>query len=161
MKSLITCFTPSYLHTYVLSLLIAQLTWPTEDHFTFFFIIMLLQCTLCPFGGVLFKRHKSVYVKSLSGFTSFSFVGCSKCLFLLALFSRMPAIGCRSTGWSTVTAASSTWMTYSATWLTTKTGWVARYERWWRHWLRLHWFTSFSAWLRVNVDGVGFLNGGS
>lgn len=46
-----------------------------------------------------------------------------------SLFSRMPAIGCKFTGWSTATAASSTWMMYSATWPTTKTGWV-RYERW-------------------------------
>lgn len=46
-----------------------------------------------------------------------------------SLFSRMPAIGFKFTGWSTATAASSTWMMYSATWPTTKTGWV-RYERW-------------------------------
>lgn len=45
-------------------------------------------------------------------------------VFLLVLFFRMPVTGCRSTGWSTVTAASSTWMMYSATWPMTKTGWV-------------------------------------
>lgn len=41
-----------------------------------------------------------------------------------SLFCRMPATGCRFTGWSMVMGESSTWMMCFAMWLMTKTGWV-------------------------------------